>query len=137
MQYKTLESKSSEPIFRNSDLNFFKKQQMKNSYLLTKLPLPQTRKIQIERFLMDAESTNTTGNNDTSTYNDDSIDTNTYTVLQENEKIDDINEEENNPNSQFNVDKMMKLNKTYDAYKGSEIKNNNPPIAPYPFGPKS
>lgn len=104
----------SSPIFKNNDLNFFKQQQIKNSQLLTKIPI-------LEKFSMENDNTE-----------EDSV---SNVVLNDNDTQDEIPIDEH-PLKQFNVNKMMKLNETYSAYKGSEIKVNNPPIAPYPFGPK-
>lgn len=109
MHYSFLNHKNFGNYFKNNDILSFKQQQIKN--LKT-----------IEHFLME-ENSNTT--------QDITDDTNTNTVLQGN--IETI-EKKYNPNNRFNINRMMKLNKTYDAYKGSEIKVNNPPIAPYPFG---
>jgi hypothetical protein len=107
-------------IFDKKDLNHFKQQQLHNSMLLTKYPLPYTNKIKVENFFMEE--------------NNEDTDSTTNIIL--NDDSENKHEMYNEP--RFNIDRMMKLDSkgTYDAYEGSEIKVNNPPIAPYPFGPK-
>lgn len=124
-------------IFDKNDLNYFKQQQLNNSFLLTKLPLPYTNKLKIEKFFMeneDSQNENTSDddqNLEDAPKDDQGIQNNNILFSNNDTKCD-------THEPKFNINTMMKLESkgTYDAYKGSEIKVNNPPIAPYPFGPK-
>ncbi len=127
MHYSSI--KNNHQIIHKNDLLYFKNKQIQNASILNTI-----KPFQKEHFLMESDNeTNTTSGNEENIEADvEQSDTNINTVLQENQETKENNE--NNPNNRFNVNRMMKLNKTYDAYKGSEIKVNNPSIAPYPFG---
>lgn len=117
MHYSFLNHTNVGNLFKNKDIISFKQQQIQNLK-------------RIEHFLMENNSNTTDYDTDEST-NIEVPDTNVNIVLQENTETVD---EQYNPNNRFNVNRMMRLNNTYDAYKGSEIKVNDPPVAPYPFG---
>lgn len=64
--------------------------------------------------------------------NNNENDTDDYIVMDDNQEI--FNNRILIP--KYDINNMMKINGTYDMYKGSEISDNNPPVAPYPFEKK-
>lgn len=128
MHYSSI--KNNHKIIHKNDLLLFKNKQIQNA-----LTLNHVKPFQKEHFLMESDNeTNTTSGGEENAEADvETPDTNINTVLQENQECKETLDNDD-PNNRFNVNKMMRLNKTYDAYKGSEVKVNNPPIAPYPFG---
>ncbi len=67
-------------------------------------------------------------------------DNNNYTDDNNNVIMEDDDHENSNSNKinvpKYDINNMMKINGTYDMWKGSEPSDNNPPVAPYPFKKK-